>query len=43
MLKVLEETVAANTFDFDKILAEVYPQKEQENEEDMHAQDLFLR
>lgn len=41
MLKVLEEKAAADDFDFDKILVEVYPQKEERNE-DVHARDLFL-
>jgi hypothetical protein len=41
MLKVLEETSAADGFDFDKILVEVYPQIEH-LEEDGHAEELFL-
>ncbi|KAL3915386.1 MAG: hypothetical protein SGILL_005679 [Bacillariaceae sp.] len=41
MLKVLEEKAAADEFGFDKILVEVYPQKDQANE-DSHAKDLFL-
>jgi hypothetical protein len=41
MLKVLEEHAEADSFGFDKILVEVYPQKDQENE-DAHARDLFL-
>jgi hypothetical protein len=41
MLKVLEEKAAADDFDFEQILVEVYPQKEDQTE-DVHARDLFL-
>lgn len=41
MLKVLGEKAAADDFDFERILVEVYPQKEGQNE-DVHARDLFL-
>ncbi|KAG7350463.1 hypothetical protein IV203_009823 [Nitzschia inconspicua] len=41
MLKVLEEKAAADHFDFDKILVEVYPQMG-DQKEDVHARDLFI-
>ena len=41
MLQVLEEKTAADGFDFDKILVEVYPQNDHQNEE-AHAKELFL-
>jgi hypothetical protein len=41
MLKVLEERAAADGFDFDKILVEVYPQNDHQDEE-AHAKELFL-
>jgi hypothetical protein len=39
MMKILEELVDSNDFDFSKILVEVRPQKEHET---TYAQDIFL-
>jgi hypothetical protein len=41
MLKVLEDKVTSDDFDFDNILVEVYPALKDEHEE-THATDLFL-
>jgi len=41
MLKSLEESSAADGFDYDNILVEVYPQHDESNV-DAHAKDIFL-
>ena len=41
MLKSLEESSAADEFDYDNILVEVYPQRD-ESDVDTHAKDIFL-